>query len=140
FSRNGRLQAHRPNVVPEVRRHRGCNGRDHIEREEETKTMITMIYAAEAMTVNIQASEAVSLEQVDSDNAASKALGAGEHSVQLGRGVFRVLSKKAVGVTVSQAHIVAMNNKDWPPPDPPKPFVAMRMTAANLEALELAKD
>ena len=102
--------------------------------------MITMIYAAEAMTVNIRASEDVSLEQVDIDNAASTTLGAGVHSVPLGRGIFKILSKSSVGVTMGQAHIVAMNNKDWPPPDPPKPFVAMRIAAAESEALmELAK-
>jgi hypothetical protein len=92
--------------------------------------MITVIYTAKAAKLTIDAThiaERLSLQQMERDGQATQKqlLGAGTVTVvNVGAGVFKVLSD-AVHITTDlagadEAKVSIIDNKDDPPPDPPK--------------------
>jgi|SwirhirootsSR2_FD_contig_31_15385440_length_637_multi_3_in_0_out_0_2 hypothetical protein len=102
--------------------------------------MITAIYVKDNTKLTIVTQEDLLLEQMGSSEPPAKLFSGQNNSVDVGRGVFRVQSAKAVTVTASTQLIhvgVTPFDKDGGPIDEPKRVVATPQAMA--EAAKMAE-
>lgn len=97
--------------------------------------MITAIFVKEPATLTFATSENLFLEEMAQPTRRTPLTAGQPTVVQVGSGVFKVLSKQAVSVSasVSAAVAVSLDDKDGGPIDPPKLVQPLRQLMPHMD-------